>query len=227
MHETAKISALYNLGRLYAERQEYSLAISSYKLALARRPDYYAPPSIYNLLGELSLQTMLMRCCDRWLLANMEEWKHRKRCYINLLSSAIWEIFHFLTTIFTEVFNCCAKMLNLTTARLTKKAPFLTRISLKLLSVILKLSSRYYWTDILWCLGEAYFYSGDLNKAEWAYQKSLESKPDHLPAHLTMARLLNIKVRQLLFLLNRQLQACVIRLSWFKNRWLTANFTRF
>lgn len=51
MHETAKISALYNLGRLYAERKQYALAISTYKLALERRPEYYPPPSIHNLLG--------------------------------------------------------------------------------------------------------------------------------------------------------------------------------
>ena len=52
MHETAKISALYNLGRLYAEQQDYNSAIASYKLADERRPEYYSPQSIYNLMGK-------------------------------------------------------------------------------------------------------------------------------------------------------------------------------
>lgn len=52
LHETAKISAYYNLGRLYAERGDYRAAVSAYREALHRRPDYYSPQSIYNLLGE-------------------------------------------------------------------------------------------------------------------------------------------------------------------------------
>ena len=38
--------------------------------------------------------------------------------------------------------------------------------------------------------GEAHYQSGNWNEAEAAYRKSLDSKPDHLPAHLTIARLM-------------------------------------
>jgi len=51
MHESAKVSAMYNLGRLYAEQKDYPAAISMYNLALEMRPNHYAPYSIYNLLG--------------------------------------------------------------------------------------------------------------------------------------------------------------------------------
>ena len=149
MHETAKISALYNLGRLYAERQEYSLAISSYKLALARRPDYYAPPSIYNLLGELSLQNMLMRS---WAMVTHQhgETKTLKCCanicwnlhsgYILFHKDCSFKDLHENTTSFTKVdlnaeLNYC---------KTNQEGTFLHSVSLKLFSVILKLSSRYY-----------------------------------------------------------------------------------
>ena len=59
MHITAKISALYNQGRLYAEQGHYKYAITSYNQALKQRPDYYPPQSIYNLLG----MSVMGNCC--------------------------------------------------------------------------------------------------------------------------------------------------------------------
>lgn len=53
MHITAKISAMYNQGRLYAEQGHYKSAIAAYHRALEQRPDYYPPQSIYNLLGKI------------------------------------------------------------------------------------------------------------------------------------------------------------------------------
>lgn len=68
MHENAKISALYNLGRLHAETGEYKTAIDIYNLALARRPEYYAPQSIYNLLG------MSVYCLRLLIMAIYQAW---------------------------------------------------------------------------------------------------------------------------------------------------------
>ena len=51
LHENTKISALYNLGRMYSEQERNTEAIEVYKEALHRRPSYYAPQSIYNMLG--------------------------------------------------------------------------------------------------------------------------------------------------------------------------------
>lgn len=52
LHENTKISALYNLGRMLAEQERNREAVEVYKEALRRRPSYYAPQSIYNMLGK-------------------------------------------------------------------------------------------------------------------------------------------------------------------------------
>ena len=51
LHANTKISALYNLGRMYAEMERYQEALETYKEALKRRPSHYAPQSIYNMMG--------------------------------------------------------------------------------------------------------------------------------------------------------------------------------
>lgn len=51
LHENTKISALYNLGRMLSEQERNREAVEVYKEALRRRPSYYAPQSIYNMLG--------------------------------------------------------------------------------------------------------------------------------------------------------------------------------
>ncbi|XP_052769332.1 protein O-mannosyl-transferase TMTC2-like [Mya arenaria] len=52
LHESTKISCLYNLGRLYSDQKRYQESISVFEEALRRRPDHYAPQSLYNLYGE-------------------------------------------------------------------------------------------------------------------------------------------------------------------------------
>ena len=42
-HETTKISALFNLGRLYADEGLYAKAIESYNEAIHRMPSHYQP----------------------------------------------------------------------------------------------------------------------------------------------------------------------------------------
>ena len=44
---------------------------------------------------------------------------------------------------------------------------------------------------IHYILGEALFAKGEFQEAELWYRKSLESKPDHLPAFLALAKLLS------------------------------------
>ncbi|GAB6033603.1 Protein O-mannosyl-transferase tmtc2 [Chamberlinius hualienensis] len=52
MHENTKISALFNLGRLYADDGKYEEAIEVYKEAVSKMPPHYQPQSLYNMLGE-------------------------------------------------------------------------------------------------------------------------------------------------------------------------------
>ena len=42
-HETTKISALFNLGRLYADEAHYTKAIEIYNEAIHRMPPHYQP----------------------------------------------------------------------------------------------------------------------------------------------------------------------------------------
>ncbi|ESP04617.1 hypothetical protein LOTGIDRAFT_135841 [Lottia gigantea] len=52
LHESTKISCLYNLGRLYTEQDRLKEAVEYYHIALERRPSHYAPQSLFNMLGE-------------------------------------------------------------------------------------------------------------------------------------------------------------------------------
>ncbi|XP_060080111.1 protein O-mannosyl-transferase TMTC2-like [Ylistrum balloti] len=66
LHENTKISALYNLGRLYAEMGRNKDAIAIYKEALKRRPSYYQPQSIYNMMGEVYLKLGQFEDAEYW-----------------------------------------------------------------------------------------------------------------------------------------------------------------
>ena len=49
--------------------------------------------------------------------------------------------------------------------------------------------------------GEAYFKLSDLTAAEFWYREALRIKPDHIPAHLTLAKLLHRQVRSIVIVL--------------------------
>ena len=51
-----------------------------------------------------------------------------------------------------------------------------------------------YVITTLYIIGEAHYQAGNEREAENAYRLSLQYKPDHLPAHLTMARFMNRQV---------------------------------
>ncbi|XP_013417600.1 transmembrane and TPR repeat-containing protein 2 [Lingula anatina] len=66
LHEGTKISALYNLGRLYAEQEKYQEAIDVYLEAIRRRPSHYAPQSLFNMLGEAYLKQGSFSQAEHW-----------------------------------------------------------------------------------------------------------------------------------------------------------------
>lgn len=53
-HESAKLSCLYNLGRLFADQNRYPEAIEAYRLAIQRLRPFYQAHSLYNALGMLT-----------------------------------------------------------------------------------------------------------------------------------------------------------------------------
>ncbi|KAI1301620.1 Protein O-mannosyl-transferase TMTC2 [Halotydeus destructor] len=51
-HESTRISALFNLGRLFADDARYQDAIGVYREAISRMPKHYQAHSLYNMMGE-------------------------------------------------------------------------------------------------------------------------------------------------------------------------------
>ncbi|XP_076361298.1 protein O-mannosyl-transferase TMTC2-like isoform X1 [Tachypleus tridentatus] len=66
MHESTKISALFNLGRLYADEGRYQEAIDVYQEAMNKMPDHYQPQSLYNMLGEAFFKLGKFIDAEQW-----------------------------------------------------------------------------------------------------------------------------------------------------------------
>ncbi|XP_076324019.1 protein O-mannosyl-transferase TMTC2-like, partial [Tachypleus tridentatus] len=65
-HESTKISALFNLGRLYADEGKYQEAIEVYQEAMHKMPDHYQPQSLYNMLGEAFFKLGKFVDAEQW-----------------------------------------------------------------------------------------------------------------------------------------------------------------
>ncbi|GFS97681.1 protein O-mannosyl-transferase TMTC2 [Nephila pilipes] len=66
MHETTKISALFNLGRLHADGGLYKQAIQVYQEAVQKMPDHYQPQSLYNMMGEAFFKLKQYDEAEHW-----------------------------------------------------------------------------------------------------------------------------------------------------------------
>lgn len=66
LHESTKISCLYNLGRLYADQNMFKEAEETYHEALRRRPPHYPAQSIQNMLGELYMKINNPEQAEHW-----------------------------------------------------------------------------------------------------------------------------------------------------------------
>lgn len=67
-HEATKISALFNLGRLYADDGNFERAIGVYQEAVEKMPPHYQPQSLYNMLGEAFFKLEKFDDAERWYL---------------------------------------------------------------------------------------------------------------------------------------------------------------
>ncbi|XP_064628907.1 protein O-mannosyl-transferase TMTC2-like [Lineus longissimus] len=66
LHESTKISALFNLGRLLSDQERPAEAVQVYQQAIRRRPPHYAPQSLYNMLGEAYMKLQNMEEAEFW-----------------------------------------------------------------------------------------------------------------------------------------------------------------
>ncbi|RWS17971.1 transmembrane and TPR repeat-containing protein 2-like protein [Dinothrombium tinctorium] len=65
-HESTKISALFNLGRLYADDGQYKEAIEVYQEAIDKMPSHYQPQSLYNMMGEAHFKLGQFKQAEHW-----------------------------------------------------------------------------------------------------------------------------------------------------------------
>ena len=67
-HESTKVSALFNLGRLYSDDGRFEEAISAYKQAIETMPGYYQSHSLYNMMGEAFFKLGQFDQAETWYL---------------------------------------------------------------------------------------------------------------------------------------------------------------
>ena len=53
LHQSTRISALYNLGRMYADEDNFDKALEIFKEGVSRMPPYYPAQSLFNVIGEM------------------------------------------------------------------------------------------------------------------------------------------------------------------------------
>ncbi|GIX93725.1 protein O-mannosyl-transferase TMTC2 [Caerostris extrusa] len=69
VHETTRISALFNMGRLYADEGNYREAVKIYHEAIKRMPPYYQPQSLFNMMGEAYFKMGSFVNAENWYRA--------------------------------------------------------------------------------------------------------------------------------------------------------------
>ncbi|RUS78414.1 hypothetical protein EGW08_013828 [Elysia chlorotica] len=68
LHDGTKISCLFNYGRLLMDEGDMDASLEKFHLALKRRPDHYAPQSLYNMLGEAYFKMERLAEAEKWYL---------------------------------------------------------------------------------------------------------------------------------------------------------------
>lgn len=67
-HESTRVSALFNLGRLYSDDGRFDEAISTYKKAIETMPGHYQSHSLYNMMGEAFFKLGQFDQAETWYL---------------------------------------------------------------------------------------------------------------------------------------------------------------
>ncbi|KAG5892111.1 hypothetical protein JTB14_035839 [Gonioctena quinquepunctata] len=68
-HESAKVSALLQLGALYSDQGRLQRALAAYREAAHSLPEHYPPQSVYNVLGETLARLQQDEEAERWYMA--------------------------------------------------------------------------------------------------------------------------------------------------------------
>ncbi|KRT84606.1 Tetratricopeptide repeat-containing protein, partial [Oryctes borbonicus] len=68
-HETARVSALLQLGALYSDQGRLQRALAAYREAAHSLPEHYPPQSVFNVLGETLARLQQDEEAERWYQA--------------------------------------------------------------------------------------------------------------------------------------------------------------
>ncbi|XP_017769001.1 PREDICTED: transmembrane and TPR repeat-containing protein CG4341 [Nicrophorus vespilloides] len=68
-HDTARVSALLQLGALYSDQGRLQRALATYREAAHSLPDHYPPQSVFNVLGETLARLHQDEEAERWYQA--------------------------------------------------------------------------------------------------------------------------------------------------------------
>ncbi|KAK3578086.1 hypothetical protein CHS0354_006745 [Potamilus streckersoni] len=84
LHESTKISCLYNLGRLYIEQNRNKEALEVYQKAVQRMPSYYQAQSLYNMIGEVYFNLGDLVLAEEWYLKALQAKPNHVPAHITL-----------------------------------------------------------------------------------------------------------------------------------------------
>ncbi|XP_074037770.1 protein O-mannosyl-transferase Tmtc2 [Leptinotarsa decemlineata] len=68
-HDSAKVSALLQLGALYSDQGRLQRALAAYREAAHSLPEHYPPQSVFNVLGETLARLQQDEEAERWYMA--------------------------------------------------------------------------------------------------------------------------------------------------------------
>jgi tetratricopeptide (TPR) repeat protein len=160
----------YNLGILYQEQGRYNEAIQSYKMAVQCRPRltmaHLNLGIVFATVGMKSEAEQVYRFCSQIDISGLKDPRLHEQTKI----SALYNL-----------------------GRLLDDQGRHQEAIKVYLDAVDKLPSHYAPQSLYNMLGEAYVKIGDWTRAEHWYREALRVKPDHIPAHLTLAKLLQKK----------------------------------
>ncbi|XP_054159128.1 protein O-mannosyl-transferase TMTC2-like [Oppia nitens] len=77
LHDSTRISALFNLGRIYADDGDYGRALGIYLQAIDRMPHHYQAQSLYNMVGEAYFKLGQLADAEQWFKRSLAaKWDH-------------------------------------------------------------------------------------------------------------------------------------------------------